>query len=81
MIEDLRRNMFGDVKNENQAVSEKIRNILTTNGLVPNDSYVNKIVELYEQLENRQNVILLGPSFSGKTKALQVGAHVLIHIF
>lgn len=54
-------------------VEERIRAILQQNNLTPADAYVNKLIELYERLYLHQNVIILGKSFSGKTRAYQVG--------
>ncbi len=76
MFEDIWRNTFGDSKrNEEDGSSElnqEIEELLSSHNLVPTNSYVKKILELYERLEFRKNVIVLGKSFSGKTKALQV---------
>lgn len=66
------------VEQDNANLREDIIKLLDSNNLVVNDLYVEKLLELYETMKSHQGIILLGESFSGKTKAYQV--RIYIHI-
>lgn len=53
-------------------IGDEIKKLLEASNLVSNDQYVQKVVELYETIQTHQGIVLLGKSFSGKTKAYQV---------
>lgn len=72
MIEDIFEKSETQAANYLTGIEESIRAFLLENNLTPAESYVKKLIELYEKLYLQQNVIILGKSFSGKTKAYQV---------
>lgn len=80
IIRNATENIFEEsvkpVANYLSGVEESIREILQQNNLTPAEAYVNKLTELYERLYLQQNVIILGKSFSGKTKAYQVSQKI-----
>lgn len=82
VIESVITDIFGQserpIANYSTGIEDSIRAILELNNLTAADSYVNKLIELYERIYLQQNVIILGKSFSGKTKAYQVRVYSIM---
>lgn len=64
---------YTDTKeNEEKLLRNRITTVLESNNLKPTELFVNKVIELYKATQTHKGIILLGKSFSGKTKAYQV---------
>ena len=79
-FDGLIKDVFKNVKFNNegyedlkQAVVESCNNL----GLKVNQNQVRKVVELYEQLQQRMGVVIVGPSGSGKTTLFTLLKHAL----
>lgn len=75
--------VFPNIKLENSsnsALRATIAEVFSNMGLQSNERQVNKCMELYEQLQKRMGVVVLGPPASGKTTLISVLKQVSIDI-
>lgn len=61
-----------------EALNEKLREVFSTNGFIVNEKQIEKCLELYEQLQKRMGVVILGPPNSGKTTIISLLRDALI---
>ncbi|KAG1684369.1 Cytoplasmic dynein 2 heavy chain 1 [Nymphon striatum] len=74
-FDDLIKDVFTGVNFNDisyQELAEITKETITNMGLVVNESQVKKVLELYEQLQQRMGVVIVGPSGSGKTTLWKV---------
>lgn len=61
------RDVFPDVKFKGvgyEDLAEVLRETFSEMSLIPNDRQIKKALELYEQLQQRMGVVVVGPSGS-----------------
>ncbi|XP_013792827.2 cytoplasmic dynein 2 heavy chain 1-like [Limulus polyphemus] len=63
-----------------ESLAETVRQIFTEQKLTVNETQVKKILELYEQLQQRMGVVIVGPSGSGKSTLWRVLQQALINM-
>ena len=74
------RDVFLDVAFNNEGYEElkkAIRDSYEELELKINENQIRKVVELYEQLQQRMGVVIVGPSGSGKTTLFTLLKHAL----
>ena len=55
-----------------QSLNESIQNAYQELNLIDNEDQINKLIQLYEQIETRFGVVLIGPTGSGKSTLLRL---------
>ena len=74
------RDVFLDVAFNNEGyedLKKAIRDSYEELELKINENQIRKVVELYEQLQQRMGVVIVGPSGSGKTTLFTILKHAL----
>ena len=74
------RDVFLDVAFNNEGyedLKKAIRDSYQELELKINENQIRKVVELYEQLQQRMGVVIVGPSGSGKTTLFTILKHAL----
>ena len=74
------QDVFLDVAFNNEGyedLKKAIRNSYEELELKINENQIRKVVELYEQLQQRMGVVIVGPSGSGKTTLFTLLKHAL----
>ena len=57
---------------ERKDMVEEIKNVCSSVNLQPKDSFLNKIIEIYDMLLVRHGFMVVGLPFAGKTSAMEV---------
>jgi len=61
-----------------QALSEQVKDACQELGFAVNENQVRKCLELYEQLQQRMGVVIVGPPSCGKSTVLTLLKHALV---